>query len=61
MIDPVRVNLMIEAAAWDRITSMATAAGTSRSGIIQWLVDNAQTDAQGRIVGWPDEELPMTG
>ena len=59
--DRVRVSLTVESESWDRLGVMAAAAGTSRSGIMQWLVDHAETDEQGHLIGWRDEELPMTG
>ncbi len=64
LVDVRRISLLIEASADERLNDLAEAAKTSRSGLIQWLVEHVEADAQGKPVGWDaahphDEELPI--
>lgn len=64
LVDPRRISLLIEASADERLNSFADAAGTSRSGLIQWLIERTAADEAGRPVGWKvdhprEEELPI--
>ncbi len=64
LVAPRRISLLIEASADERLNSLVDAAGTSRSGLIQWLIDRVEVDAHGKPVGWDaehprDEELPI--
>jgi hypothetical protein len=61
LIRPKQVNVMLESAADERLAAMATAAGATKSALVQWLIDQAQLDESGRPAGWPDQELSMTG
>lgn len=64
LVDVRRISLLIEADADERINDLADATGTSRSGLIQWLVEHVEVDERGKPVGWDaehprDEELPI--
>ena len=64
LVDVRRISLLIEAGADERINNLASAVGTSRSGLIQWLVEHVEVDAHGKPVGWDaehprEEELPI--
>ncbi len=61
-----KVALWFEAEANSRLTAIANAAGTTRSALAQWLIDQAEVDEDGVPIGWADahpklEELPITG
>lgn len=64
LVNVRRISLLIEADADERINTLAAAVGSSRSALIQWLVEHVDTDAHGKPVGWDAEhpraeELPI--
>ena len=59
-----KVALWFEADANSRLTAIANAAGTTRSALAQWLIDEVEVDEDGVPHGWADahpklEELPI--
>lgn len=61
-----KVALWFEADANSRLTAIANAAGTTRSALAQWLIDEVEVDEDGVPQGWADahpklEELPING
>ena len=61
-----KVALWFEADANSRLTAIANAAGTTRSALAQWLIDEVEVDEDGAPQGWADahpklEELPING
>lgn len=64
LVEARKVGLWFEARADARLTALATAAGTSRSALAQWLIERVEQDPAGRPVGWAEshpheEELPI--
>ena len=61
-----KVALWFEADANSRLTAIANAAGTTRSALAQWLIDQVEVDDDGVPLGWAEEhpkleELPING
>lgn len=61
-----KVALWFEADANSRLTKIANAAGTTRSALAQWLIDQVEVDEEGIPLGWAEahpklEELPING
>lgn len=64
LVGAKRVGLTFEEEADERLTALARAAGTSRSAVAQWLIEQATTDANGAPKGWRhahrlESELPI--
>lgn len=54
LVGAKKVALIFEADANARLSALATAAGTTRSAVAQWLIEQARTDENGVPVGWVD-------
>ena len=64
LIDATKVGLWFEAEANERLTHMATAAGTTRSALAQWLIECVEADSEGIPLGWHsphDHPEPLPG
>lgn len=66
LIEARKVGLWFEADADARLSHLATAAGTTRSALAQWLIERVPVDRGGIPVGWEednprDKELPIDG
>ena len=64
LVNSKKVALWFEADANSRLTAIANAAGTTRSALAQWLIDEVEVDEDGVPHGWADahpklEELPI--
>lgn len=59
LIGATKVGLWFEAEANERLTHLATAAGTTRSALAQWLIECAEADTDGIPLGWdpPQDHL----
>ncbi|NTW40840.1 MAG: hypothetical protein HGA44_13330 [Cellulomonadaceae bacterium] len=64
LVEPRRLGLWVERSADERLTAMAASVGTTKSALMQWLIEQAPADEAGRPVGWEaahprEEELPI--
>jgi len=64
LVAPRRIGLWVEGSADERLTAMAAAVGTTKSAMMQWLIEQPEVDPAGRPHGWDadhprTEELPI--
>lgn len=64
LVEPRRLGLWVERSADERLTAMAKTVGTTKSALMQWLIEQAAVDPSGRPIGWESdhpraEELPI--
>lgn len=59
-----KVGLWLEAEADAHLTALSNSVGTTRSAVVQWLIESASLDDKGKLAGWKEnppheEELPL--
>jgi hypothetical protein len=54
LVEPRRAAIWIEARVDDDLTVLAGRIGTTRSGLMQWLLESVRLDEHGIPVGWAD-------
>lgn len=56
LVEPRRLGLWVERSADERLAQMAASVGTTKSALMQRLIEQAPVDEAGRPLGWPVDQ-----